>query len=95
MAQIKELKLVHFSNLAMCHMKLGNVQKARDNSSKAHLRIDPNPNPNPNPNPDPDPDPNPHQARRVEEEAQAKVQAKLDAEAKVVEEQRRMQAHVT
>ena len=35
MAQIKELKLVHFNNLAMCHMKLGNVQKARDNSSKA------------------------------------------------------------
>ena len=30
MAQIKELKLVHFSNLAMCHMKLGNVQKARE-----------------------------------------------------------------
>ena len=39
MAQIKELKVVHFSNLAMCHMKLGNVQKARDNSSKA-LAID-------------------------------------------------------
>jgi len=29
MAQIKELKVVHFSNLAMCHMKLGHVQKAR------------------------------------------------------------------
>ena len=39
MAQIKELKVVHFSNLSMCHMKLGNVQKARDNSSKA-LAID-------------------------------------------------------
>lgn len=39
MAQIKELKVVHFSNLAMCHLKLGNVQKARDNSSKA-LAID-------------------------------------------------------
>ena len=35
MGQIKELKLVHFSNLAMCHLKLGNVLKARDNSSKA------------------------------------------------------------
>ena len=30
MGQIKELKLVHFSNLAMCHLKLGNVEKARD-----------------------------------------------------------------
>lgn len=39
MAQLRELKVVHFSNLAMCHLKLGNVEKARDNSSKA-LAID-------------------------------------------------------
>jgi Tfp pilus assembly protein PilF len=42
MAQIKELKLAHFCNLAMCHMKHGpNLQKARQNCSKA-LEIDPN-----------------------------------------------------
>ena len=39
MAQLCELKVVHFSNLAMCHLKLGNTEKARDNSSKA-LAID-------------------------------------------------------
>ena len=40
MRQIRELKLAHHSNLAMCHMKLGNVQKAQINCSKA-LAIDP------------------------------------------------------
>ena len=38
MGQIKA-QARHFSNLAMCHLKLGNVLKARDNSSKA-LAID-------------------------------------------------------
>lgn len=40
MAQIHELKLAHFSNLAMCHMKIGNTPKALANCSKA-LAIDP------------------------------------------------------
>merc|ERR1719375_737755 len=41
MAQIKELKLAHFCNLAMCHLKQGpNLQKARTNCSKA-LELDP------------------------------------------------------
>ncbi|KAL1521202.1 hypothetical protein AB1Y20_022753 [Prymnesium parvum] len=40
MAQIRELKLAHFSNLALCHLKLGNVPKAKVNCSKA-LQIDP------------------------------------------------------
>ena len=40
MAQIRELKLAHHSNLAMCNMKLGNVQKAQMNCSKA-LALDP------------------------------------------------------
>jgi len=41
MALIKELKLAHFSNLAMCHLKHGpNLQKARTNCTKA-LEIDP------------------------------------------------------
>jgi len=40
MASIRELKVAHFSNLAMCHLKLGNVDKARDNCTKA-LQIDP------------------------------------------------------
>jgi len=41
MKTIKELKVVHHSNLAMCHLKLGNMEKARDNCTKA-LMIDPN-----------------------------------------------------
>lgn len=41
MAQIRELKLAHHCNLAMCHMKHGpKLQKARDNCTKA-LAIDP------------------------------------------------------
>ena len=40
MAAIRDLKMAHFSNLSMCHLKLGNVEKARDNCSKA-LAIDP------------------------------------------------------
>eukprot|EP00966_Prymnesium_polylepis_P145693 3365334-Prymnesium_polylepis.1 len=40
MAQIRELKLAHHLNLAMCHMKLGNMQKAQINCTKA-LAIDP------------------------------------------------------
>ena len=41
MATIKELKLVHFNNLAMCHLKHGpNLQKAKMNCTKA-LDIDP------------------------------------------------------
>jgi len=41
MAQIRELKLAHYCNLAMCHMKHGpKYLKARDNCTKA-LAIDP------------------------------------------------------
>lgn len=41
MAQIKDLKLAHFCNLAMCHLKQGpNWQKAHLNCSKA-LDLDP------------------------------------------------------
>lgn len=41
MAQIKELKLAHFCNLAMCHLKQGpNLQKAKTNCTKA-LALDP------------------------------------------------------
>jgi len=41
MAQIRDLKLAHFSNLAMCHLKRGpNYEKARVNCSKA-LELDP------------------------------------------------------
>jgi len=40
MAAIRELKVAHFSNLSMCHLKLGNVERARDNCTKA-LAIDP------------------------------------------------------
>ena len=40
MAQIKELKVAHFCNLAMCHMRFGpKYVKARDNCTKA-LAID-------------------------------------------------------
>lgn len=41
MAQIQELKLAHHCNLAMCHMKIGNIPKALANCSKA-LAIDHN-----------------------------------------------------
>ena len=43
MKQIKELKLVHFNNLAMCHLKMPtpNLQKVRMNCTKA-LALDPN-----------------------------------------------------
>ena len=41
MAQIRELKIAHFCNLAMCHMKHGpKYAKAKDNCTKA-LAIDP------------------------------------------------------
>ena len=40
MAQIKELKLTHFNNLAMCHLKKDNWQKAHTNCTKA-LELDP------------------------------------------------------
>ncbi|KOO23273.1 peptidyl-prolyl cis-trans isomerase fkbp4 [Chrysochromulina tobinii] len=41
MVQIRELKLAHYCNLAMCHMKHGpKYLKARDNCTKA-LAIDP------------------------------------------------------
>lgn len=42
MAAIKELKLVHFNNLAMCLMKVDppNIAKAKDNCTKA-LELDP------------------------------------------------------
>ena len=39
MVTIRELKINHFCNLAMCHLKLGNLQKARLNCTKA-LAID-------------------------------------------------------
>jgi len=39
MATIHELKLAHFCNLGMCHLKLGNLPKARINCTKA-LAID-------------------------------------------------------
>eukprot|EP00966_Prymnesium_polylepis_P133240 3079261-Prymnesium_polylepis.1 len=38
--QIDELKLAHHSNLAMCHLRLGALRKARDCCSRA-LAIDP------------------------------------------------------
>ena len=37
---ISDLKVANFSNLAMCHMKLENFEKARDNCTKA-LAVDP------------------------------------------------------
>lgn len=40
MTQIRELKIAHHSNLAICLLKVGNVEKARDNCTKA-LAIDP------------------------------------------------------
>ena len=40
MAQIRELKMAHHSNLAICLLKVGSVEKARDNCNKA-LAIDP------------------------------------------------------
>lgn len=39
-AQIKELKVAHFSNLAMCHLKLGHTEQARASCSEA-IAIDP------------------------------------------------------
>lgn len=39
MAQIRELKIAHHSNLAICLLKMGSVEKARDNCNKA-LAID-------------------------------------------------------
>jgi Tfp pilus assembly protein PilF len=39
-AQISSLKAAHFSNLAMCHLRLGNTEKARDCCTKA-IGIDP------------------------------------------------------
>ncbi|EOD23280.1 hypothetical protein EMIHUDRAFT_239918 [Emiliania huxleyi CCMP1516] len=39
-AQLRSLKVAHFSNLAACHLKLGAVPKARDCCSKA-LALDP------------------------------------------------------
>ena len=38
--QVSELKVASASNLAMCHLKLGNTEKARDNCTKA-LAIEP------------------------------------------------------
>jgi len=38
--QISSLKLAHFSNLAMCHLRLGNIEKARIWCTKA-LNMDP------------------------------------------------------
>ena len=40
MESISELKLAHFSNLAMCHVKLENYEKARDNCTRA-IAMDP------------------------------------------------------
>ena len=41
MAQIRELKIAHFCNLAMCHMKHGpKYAKAKENCTKA-LALDP------------------------------------------------------